>query len=194
MTDETRSRLEVLENEISSKMEERRTLLKETAGETVQNYSLKNQDGSETTLSQLFGEKSELIVIHNMGKNCPYCTLWADGFNGVSQHLSDRAAFVVVSPNSPEVQQEFAQSRGWKFPMASAEGSEFTRDMGYQTEQDGKTYYMPGVSVFTRGEDGTITRVAYDFFGPGDVYAGIWHMFELLPNGPGDWFPRFSYN
>lgn len=32
-----------------------------------------------TMLSALFGERDELIVIHNMGSKCAYCTLWADG-------------------------------------------------------------------------------------------------------------------
>jgi peroxiredoxin len=38
---------------------------------------------------------------------------------GIYNHLADRAAVVVVSPDPPEVQQRFAQSRGWKFPMVS---------------------------------------------------------------------------
>ena len=44
--------------------------------------------------------KRDLIVIHNMGASCPYCTLWADGFNGIYDHLADRAAFVALQPRS----------------------------------------------------------------------------------------------
>jgi predicted dithiol-disulfide oxidoreductase (DUF899 family) len=60
-------------------------------------------------LSDLFGEHEDLIVIHNMGVSCPYCTLWADGFNGLIRHLEDRAAFVMVSPDPPDIQKEFAK-------------------------------------------------------------------------------------
>ena len=193
MNDETKRRLEELENEIAERLEEKRALLRSAAGENVENYRLKRQDGTETTLAELFGDKKELIVVHNMGKGCPYCTLWADGFNGVAEHLADRASFVVVSPNTPETPREFAESRGWRFPMASAAESDFTQDMGFKVEQDGQWYYLPGYSVFAKNDDGSITRIAYDFFGPGDVYAGIWHMFELLPGGPGEWQPQFSY-
>ena len=65
------------------------------------------------------------------GRGCVYCTMWADGFNGVVPHLEDRAAFVVVSPDEPHVQAEFAASRGWRFRMVAAR-SDFTGDMGYE--------------------------------------------------------------
>ncbi len=185
--------LQSLEKEITEKYAQRKELLKQMAGETVEDYPLKAQGGATVTLSEMFGDKTELLVVHNMGKNCPYCTLWADGFNGVANHLADRAAFAVVSPNSPEVQKEFAESRNWGFPMFSSEGSTFSRDMGYEVDHEGKPYQLPGVSAFVKNEDGTITRTSRDFFGPGDVYAGIWHLLELLPNGANGWHPRFSY-
>lgn len=193
MNEELKNQLESIEKEISEKMSQRRDLLKQAAGERVQNYQLKGPDNRELTLLDLFGDKDELLLIHNMGKGCPYCTLWADGFNGVAEHLADRAAFVLASPNKPEVQKEFAESRGWKFPMVSVADSTLSRDLGFEIEHEGKPWYLPGVSVFTKDEDGTITRNAYDFFGPGDVYAGIWHLFDLLPEGPNGWQPQFSY-
>ncbi len=79
---------------------------------TVDDYELKNWEGGKTKLSELFGGKQDLIVVHNMGRQCPYCTMWADGFNGQRAHLEDRAAFVVVSPDSVKIQKEFAGSRG----------------------------------------------------------------------------------
>ncbi len=193
MTEKLKEQLAQIESEITAKMNERRELLKSSVGETVENYTFKTNENAEAALSDLFGDKGELILIHNMGKGCTYCTLWVDGFNGVIDHLADRAAFVVVSPNSPEVQQEFSTSRGWKFSMASTEGSTFSRDMGYEVDYEGEAYQLPGYSVFKKDADGTITRVARDFFGPGDVYSSLWHLFYMLPNGPGDWQPKFSY-
>ena len=72
--------------------------------ESVNDYEFTAHDGSKVKLSELFGDRSELLLIHNMGKGCRYCTLWADGFNGVRQHLSNRAAFVLVSPDDYETQ------------------------------------------------------------------------------------------
>lgn len=192
-TTEIRKRLETLEQEIAGKHDERRELLKQLAGEKVQNYALKNWNGGITSLSDMFGDRSELIIVHNMGRSCPYCTLWADGFNGVAHHLNNRVAFALVSPNSPEIQKDFAESRGWNFTMYSTEGSGFTRDLGYEIDHEGQPYQLPGVSVFTKDAEGNITRASRDFFGPGDPYAGIWHLLDLLPNGPDGWHPKFSY-
>ena len=83
-----------------------------TKPEQVQDYVLKDWNNKNVKLSSLFGKNQDLILVHNMGTRCPYCTMWADGFNGVIDHLQDRTSFVVVSPDSPEVQKEFASSRG----------------------------------------------------------------------------------
>jgi len=145
-------------------------------------------------LSELFGDSEDLILVHNMGTGCSNCTMWADEFNGVYQHLQSRAAFVVVSPDSPGVQQAFARSRGWRFPMYSAEGTTFTEDMGFRWEEEAfLSGYQPGVSVFRKNVDGRIVRVAKDSFGPGDLYCGVWHLFNLLPDGPDGWDPLFDY-
>ena len=162
--------------------------------EPVQDYELGSVDGP-VRISEMFGDKDDLILIHNMGAGCPYCTMWADEFNGVVHHLESRAAFVVVSPNSPEVQQNLARKRGWRFPMYAAEGTTFVKDMGFQREDGGfMSGYQPGLSVFHRNEDGTIERVSKDYFGPGDLYCGVWHLFDLLPGGRGDWAPQLDYS
>src|SRR5262249_59078835 len=90
--------------------------------ELVKDYTFRRVGGA-IKLSELFGDKDTLIVVHNMGTSCPNCTLWADGFNGVFEHLRDRAAFVVSSPDSPEKQQTFAAGRGRRFPMAAIQRS-----------------------------------------------------------------------
>jgi predicted dithiol-disulfide oxidoreductase (DUF899 family) len=156
----------------------------------IQDYMLIGPDEDPVSLSALFGGRDELILIHNMGRWCSYCTLWADGFNGVLPHLEDRAAFVVVSPDSPEEQTEFARSRGWRFRMVSSKGSRFTEEMGFLI--DGS--HWPGYSTFRRADDGAVYRTAKAFFGPGDPYCGVWHLFALLPRGVNDWEPRLSYD
>jgi predicted dithiol-disulfide oxidoreductase (DUF899 family) len=158
--------------------------------ESVPDYPLLRSDGSETTLYALFGDKSDLLVIHNMGRSCPYCTLWADGLNGLTDHVADRAGFVVCSPDPPEVQREFAASRDWRFPMVSGAGGEFIKDMGFMPE--GKPW--PGVSAFHKLDDGTVVRTGKAFFGPGDDFCAAWHLMDLLPDGPMGWEPKYSYD
>lgn len=161
--------------------------------EPVKNYELRSPDGP-VKLSEMFGDKDDLILIHNMGAGCANCTMWADEFNGVVDHLQSRAAFAVVSPDSPEDQQEFAQERGWRFTMYSAKGTRFSEDMGFHNEVETfQSGYQPGVSAFRKRKDGSIVRVAMDEFGPGDLYCSVWHLFDLLPDGWGSWDPQFDY-
>lgn len=168
-------------------------LRRQLAPEPVEDYVLKGAV-AEVRLSEVFGDKPDMILIHNMGAGCPYCTMWADGFNGVLQHLESRAAFVVVSPDSPETQQQLANKRGWRFRMLSAAGTTFIEDMGFGSEEAHyNSHAMPGVSAFHKNADGSIVRVTQDFFGPGDLYCGVWHLFDLLRDGPGDWEPQFAY-
>src|SRR5688572_22583204 len=72
--------------------------------EPIRDYEFLDAKGKRIKLSSLFGNRKELVLIHNMGAGCAYCTLWADGFNSLLPHLQDRAAFVVESPDRPKTQ------------------------------------------------------------------------------------------
>jgi len=183
--------LAALEKEIMEKTQRAHELRRQMPAEKVRDHVLEGPDGP-VKLSDLFGDEKDLLVVHNMGKSCPYCTLWADGLNGLVDHIQSRTAFVVVSPDEPATQKAFAASRGWRFRMLS-DGDEFTETMGFEHEQDGKTRYAPGFSTFRKHGDGTIERVASSWFGPGDLYCSVWHLFEHLEGGTGEWQPKFSY-
>ncbi len=178
-----------LQKEIEKKREEILNLRAKMEPEQVVDYTMKNKDGQDVQLSSLFDKRNELLVIHNMGKKCRYCTLWADGFNGFALPLADRVPTVVISPDAPEVQKEFAESRGWTFNMLSAQGNSFIKDMGFEQEPN---RYWPGVSAFIR-KDGVIYRVSKDYFGPGDAYCSVWHLFDLLPSKDNGWQPKYKY-
>lgn len=189
---ETKQKLQDLTKTLRATREELVEVMRAAGPEPVEDFTLIGPDGP-ATLSSLFGDKPDLLVTHNMGSSCPYCTLWADGFSGLQAHLEDRAAFVIVSPDTPEQQQTFAASRGWNFRMLSNADSGFTEAMGFTFEDDGKTWQMPGYSTFHKDDDGKITRIAHDMFGPGDHYNPVWHMFPLLAGGVNDWQPKFRY-
>jgi predicted dithiol-disulfide oxidoreductase (DUF899 family) len=168
--------------------EKMRAAQAEAEPQEVPDYVLATVEGP-VRLSELFGSRDDLIVIHNMGAACAYCTLWADGFNGLYPHLADRAAFVVASPDPPKGQRKFAASRGWRFPIVSHQDTTFAADMGYRSENGG---WLPGVSVFRRSSE-HLLRVSDAALGPGDDYCALWHLFDLLDGGPGDWRPKFKY-
>ncbi len=185
--------IEQLFQEIQVKRNQIIELLKQNPESIEKQYSFVDWSNKRLPLAELFGEKDDLIVIHNMGKGCTYCTLWADEINGIRDHLSDRAALVVINPNPIDVQKEFAASRGWKFKMMSDADMDFTYDMGFAMEKEGKRYAQPGFSTFHRDTSGTITRIGYDEFGPGDQYSSLWHFFDLLKDGANEWEPEYSY-
>ena len=153
----------------------------------VEEYRLMNPDGSEVLLSALFGEHKDLLVIHNMGKHCRYCTLWADGFVSLAAHLESRTAFVLCSADAPNDLRDFAASRNWPFRTVSGVHSDFAHDMGFASPKGDP---QPGVSAFHRTPDGTITRTGYAYFGPGDAFCSVWPFFDLLANGADGWEPQ----
>ncbi len=184
---EAKQRIDEHRKEIERLREKVRAIQADHESQTVEDYAFSTPDGN-VRLSELFGDKDTLFVIHNMGASCPSCTLWADGFNGVIDHLANRAAFVVSSPDSPKQQQKFAASRGWRFRMVSHANTRFAEDMGYKGDKG----WWPGVSVFKRNADGVV-RVADTSFGPGDDYCTVWHLLNLIPEGADGWEPQYSY-
>ncbi|NQW29930.1 MAG: DUF899 family protein [Ignavibacteria bacterium] len=159
----------------------------------VENYAFTTTDGSTKVLSELFGAQRDLIIIHNMGKGCRYCTLWADGLNGMLPQMQSRTAVALLNGDSPETQKEFSESRGWNFAMMHDNGGAFTDEMGFSTVVDGKRHLIPGFSTFYKNDDGTILRVGADAFGPGDLYMPLFPMFDMLKDGVADWQPQYKY-
>ena len=174
--------------DIAALRKKMQALQTEVEPEEVENYRFATADGP-VRLSELFAGKEYLFVIHNMGKACPACTMWADGFNGVLPHLENRAAFVVSSPDDPTTQRAFAAARGWRFRMVSHQGTSFATDMGYR----GESGWLPGVSVFRR-IGGRIYRVSDTAFDQGDDFCTVWHFFDLLPEGAAGWCAKFNYD
>jgi predicted dithiol-disulfide oxidoreductase (DUF899 family) len=185
---ETSERLAAYRQQIADLRRKIREVRAAAEPEEVRDYEFATSLGT-VALSALFGSKTELIVIHNMGASCPYCTLWADGYNGIYDHLSSRAAFVVSSPDHPDVQKKFATGRGWRFPMVSHVNSTFAADMGFRSPSGG---WLPGITAFRR-DAGRILRVSDAGCAPGDDFCTLWHLFELLPDGAGGWTPKYHY-
>lgn len=184
------SDIAAIEARIAELKEELRAVRQRVAPQPIPDLVLSDRTGAPRRLSEWFGGKRDLLVIHNMGRRCTYCTLWADGFIGLHPHLADRAGFVLVSEDEPSVLDAFARSRGWPFPVASMHGTDFARILGVETSP-GHTY--PGVSALTRDPSGSILRTGHANFGPGDDFCAAWPLFELLRDGAGGWEPKLAY-
>ena len=170
--------------ELTAKLNE---LRKSGAGDKIRNYAFATIDG-EVSLLDMFGDKATLLLIHNMGQGCRYCTLWADGFNGFLKHLESVMSVVLVSKDPPELQRQFANSRDWRFRLASHGGGEYICE---QTVMDGAEN-MPGAVVYER-DGNKITRKNSCVFGPGDIYCSMWSLLGLAGLGEDDWTPQYAY-
>lgn len=195
--EERQQRLQALYQELQVKNTELSELLRDEPTRLEEDFEFESSDGT-VKLSELFGDHRDLIVVHNMGKGCNYCTLWADGLAGVTKHLESRVSFVLCSPDTPDAQKTFAESRGWPFrtvtdAKTNADDPGFTRKLGFLRDEDGREQWWPGFSTFRLDDHDRIVHVASDYFGPGDRYMPVWHMFDLLEGGPKGWQPKAAY-
>lgn len=159
----------------------------------------------DTSLSELFRPgKNSLIVDHLMfapddDRACPMCSMWADGYNAVAQHLNDKTNFVLIARAEIGKLRDWARARGWtKIRLLSSHDNTFNHDM--EVEEDAASQ-KPAVSVFVhRGEDEiyhsyTITAHLPPNQSRGiDPYSPVWNLFDLLPEGREDWFPQHFYH
>ena len=164
-------------------------------------YIFKTNEGDKS-LSDLFAGNSQLIVYHFMfGKDwkegCPSCSYLADNFNGMDMHLNERDTSFLCISNAPlDVLNAYKNRLGWSFNWASTDGNSFGRDFGVTFEDqqvvDGNGYNytdktfgeeMPGLSVFTKLEDGSIAHT-YSTYARGlDMLIGTYHFLDLTPKG-----------
>lgn len=173
----------------------------------IDNATLLTIDGDElreVKLSGFFDDPDKpLAVIHFMfGKKqvkpCPMCSLWADGYNGIVPHLVEHMNFGVLVAGDLEEFARYAASRGWdKLRLLATGDSDLKRKLGFETDDGGQ---IPGVSIFTRGADGSIAHFYSQsaLFGNGefrgmDLLTPVWHFLDLTPAGRGDWLPSGYY-
>ncbi|NNF15150.1 MAG: DUF899 family protein [Gammaproteobacteria bacterium] len=155
--------------------------------QAVKNYTFDTVDG-QVTLLDLFAGKDQLLAVHNMGQGCRYCTLWGDGFNPFLPHLESAMSVVMLSKDDPQLQRRFANSRGWRFRMASHGGRAYIKE---QTVSAGSENY-PGAVCYER-EGNDIYRKNSCVFGPGDLYCSMWGLLALAGLDESSWTPQYNY-
>jgi predicted dithiol-disulfide oxidoreductase (DUF899 family) len=157
----------------------------------------------DVRLSELFAPgKDSLIVDHMMWSPkdelpCRMCNMWADGYAGIAQHVSDKVNFVLVSKVEIARLREWGRLRGWdKIRLLSSHASTFNRDYHAEDEKGQR----PAVSVFRRAPDGKIhfTYTTEMSHAPGhhrgiDPFSPVWHLYDLLPEGRENWMPKHFY-
>jgi predicted dithiol-disulfide oxidoreductase (DUF899 family) len=167
------------------------------------NYVFDGPNG-KVTLSELFGNKSQLIIYHFMfgpdwKEGCPSCSLLADHFDGSLLHLAARdVRFAAVSRAPLAKIETFKKRMGWMFNWVSSNANDFNRDyhvsftkdevetgtMNYNyTKQKFPSEEGPGASVFYKDNTGVIYHT-YSSYGRGlDIMIGAYNWLDIAPKG-----------
>lgn len=156
----------------------------------------------DTRLSELFTNGPSLLVDHMMfdpedEQACPMCSMWADGYDAVAPHVTDKTNFVLIARAPIERLRAWGRRRGWRhLRLLSSYGNTFNQD--FLVEQHDSQ--LPALSVFT--SHGGVIRHFYTTAGSLefrhhrgiDLYTPVWNLFDLLPEGREDWFPEHFYD
>jgi predicted dithiol-disulfide oxidoreductase (DUF899 family) len=172
--------------------------------ERVEKQYLFDGPKGQQSLSDLFENRSQLVVYHFMfapewDAGCPHCSFWADNFSPIIVHLNHRDATMVAVSRAPQAKIEaFRKRMGWTFHWLSSGKNTFNYDFGvsftpeslknrtatynYQTanfdHQD-----REGASVFYKGEDGSIFHT-YSTYARGiDILNTAYNYLDLVPKG-----------
>ena len=161
-------------------------------------------DKGQQSLSQLFGRHAQLLIYHFMmgddwDAGCPSCSLWADGFDGLTPHFAARdTAFLAVSNASLAKIAAFKTRMDWDFAWASCFGSTFNHDFhasftdaevaaGEMTYNYRQTRFpsaeAPAISAFTKDADGTVYHT-YSCYSRGlDNMNPVYQYLDLTAKG-----------
>jgi predicted dithiol-disulfide oxidoreductase (DUF899 family) len=179
---------------------ERRELPRE---KVEKQYVFEGPNGKES-LTDLFGNRSQLIVYHFMfgpgwEQGCPSCSFLADHFGGSLVHLAARDVNFVVVSRAPLAQIEaFKKRMGWNFKWVSSNGTDFNADYQVSASRSedpkGQVYYnytmqqfpseeRPGASVFLKDDEGQVFHT-YSTYARGlDILIGAYNWLDITPKG-----------
>jgi predicted dithiol-disulfide oxidoreductase (DUF899 family) len=169
----------------------------------AKDYVFDGPDGRES-LGDLFAGRSQLIVYHFMfhpddKAGCPHCSLRADGFAGVIEHLSHRDVSMVVVSRAPyEKLAEYRRRMGWSFKWVSSGGSDFNFDfqVSFTPEEwaarratynyavrDPLAREREGHSIFYKNRSGAVFHT-YSCYDRGNDKLNVhYHYLDLVPKG-----------
>lgn len=173
-------------------------------------------------MSELFAEGKNTLAIYSFmfgperTRPCPGCTHFLDALNGSAQHIQQRINFWVIAKSPLQRLRDFAAERHWDhLQLLSTAGSSYDADyygdstklapkMREQQEfEDGKEWDMPMLNVFRREGDAIWHRWGSELLyvppEPGQQYRHndlldpLWNMFDVVPEGRGEFEPKLQY-
>jgi len=167
-------------------------------GPVVDDYEFATDRGL-VKLSDLFTAPDRPLVLYHfmLGKKqaepCPMCSMWADGWNGIAEHLGESVDFAMVTAAEVGRTTEVASAHGWTgLRWLSAVDNTFKADIGGE-DADGNQ--SPWISVY-RLVDGQPrltwsggAHIKGDHWRGIDLLSPVWNILDLTPEGRQDWMP-----
>ena len=202
----TKARIELLkdEKEFTRKRDELTKKRQEMPWLKINKKYIFQDTNGKVNLTELFGKCSQLIVYHFMyhpdwNDPCKSCSFWADNFEQTDIHLRARDAnLVAVSKATINQINIYKKRMGWSFQWVSSHDNNFNEDfcVGFTNDQKqkNKIYYnyveqpyaieeLPGVSVFTKNNNGDVFHT-YSTYSRGlDMLNGTYQYIDILPKG-----------
>lgn len=166
-------------------------------------YAFDTPEGKKT-LSDLFEEKSQLVIYHFMfgpgwKKGCDGCSFLSDHFDAARIHAEQHDVKLVVASRARlEEFQDFKRRMGWQFPWVSSHDSDFNYDfhVAWRPEQiqNGEALYNfepdsdpgdegHGFSVFYKTPDGAIYHTYSSYARGGEEMLGAFMLMDMTPKG-----------
>jgi predicted dithiol-disulfide oxidoreductase (DUF899 family) len=166
-------------------------------------YQFQGPNG-KLSLSDLFGQKSQLIVYHFMfgpgwREGCPSCSLFSDQFDGLTAHLAARDVALAVVSRAPYGEiAPFKARMGWRFPWVSSFDNDFNRDyhvyFSKEEVNSGTSYYNfgpngfpseegPGISVFAKDSDGQVFHTYSTYARGPENMMSLYRLLDIVPKG-----------
>ena len=167
------------------------------------------------TLSELFGDNSQLIIHHFMWRHdldmgCVSCSLEADHAEGALVHLENHdVTYVRVSRAPPAKLEAYKKRLGWKAKWVSSADGDFNFDyhVSFTKEElaKGNVNYnygmvegfdeLPGLSVFCKDKDGTVYHTYSSYARGNEELIGAFIYLDITPKGRNekeimDWVKR----
>jgi predicted dithiol-disulfide oxidoreductase (DUF899 family) len=176
-----------LEKEIWEQTVRLEMLRKNNKATKVKNYQLQTL-GGKTSLMDCFAGKDKMLVIHNMGQNCRWCTAWGDIINAALPYLESEFSVVLVSGDLPQAQRTFALSRHWDFRMVSHSNNEYISEQSIISGEKN----IPGIVCYERSGENILLKNASAFY-PGDAFNPIFHLLSVGGIGLKEFKPQFNY-
>ncbi|HST19331.1 MAG TPA: DUF899 domain-containing protein [Gaiellaceae bacterium] len=143
-------------------------------------YSFETEEGTKT-LTDLFGDRSQLLVYHFMfgpdyEAGCPVCTSIADTLTPQVPHLKAKDTTLLLASRAPLAKLlAYRERMGWRIDWVSSGGSDFNRDLGFLYTKDELEPFLEGDIPPTVEQNARMCgtdAAAYVAEGPGlSVYA-----------------------